>query len=421
MKLQTFDDVRAVLDEHFPSGRELKGTSIERMHALLAVLGDPQEHFKVVHVAGTSGKTSTSYYASALLKQAGYRVGLTVSPHTIEMNDRAQIDGQPLPEAEFANDFGEYITRVIESGLQPMYFEIMFGFALWEFARHHVHYAVVEVGIGGLHDTTNVLTESDKVCIITDIGFDHMHLLGHTIPEIAAQKAGIIQSHNVAFKYNQGSDILGAIHDRSRAKQAEVHIFSDDDILQLDLPLFQRRNFSLARQAIAYICERNGRRLSPDILQVASKTLIPGRMETCMIGGKHVILDGAHNGQKMNALLESVQAQYPGTPIALLLGFIESPGSDARVEDCLKLCHDAAKTIVVTQFGGPEDAPHVSVPVGDLLQKNRVLGLGRIDAEAQPVKALKSLLEAQEQVIVVAGSLYLLNHIRPFALQQNGA
>lgn len=421
MKLQTFDDVRAVLAEHFPSGRELKGTSIERMHALLAVLGDPQKNFKVVHVAGTSGKTSTSYYTSALLRQAGYHVGLTISPHTIEMNDRVQIDGQPLLEQEFAHDFGEYIAHVIESGLQPMYFEIMFGFALWEFARHHVQYAVVEVGIGGLHDTTNALTSSDKVCIITDIGFDHMHLLGHTIPEIAAQKAGIMQSRNVAFTYNQGSAVLGAIHDRSRIKQAEVHIFSEDDILQLDLPLFQRRNFSLARQAAAYICERDGRILSPDMVQTASKTLIPGRMEAFMIGGKHVILDGAHNGQKMHALLESVQAQYPDKPIALLLGFIESPGSDARVEDCLKLSHGASKTIVVTQFGGPEDAPHVSVPVGDVLQKNKELGLGRVGAEAQPVRALKSLLENEGQVIVVAGSLYLLNHIRPYALQQNGA
>lgn len=421
MKLQTFDDVRAVLDEHFPSGRDLKGTSIERMHALLSVLGDPQEKFRVVHVAGTSGKTSTSYYAAALLRQAGYRVGLTVSPHTIEMNDRAQINGQPLSEAVFANDFGEYLTQVVESGLQPMYFEIMFGFALWEFARYDVQYAVVEVGIGGLYDTTNVLTSSDKVCIITDIGFDHMHLLGYTIPEIAAQKAGIMQSRNVAFTYNQGSDVLGAIHDRSRAKQAEVHIFSEKDILQLDLPLFQRRNFSLARQAIAYICERDGRKLSPDMLQAASKTLIPGRMETFMIGGKHVILDGAHNGQKMHALLESVQAQYPNVPIALLLGFIESPGSEARLEDCLKLCHKASKTIIVTQFGGPEDAPHVSVPVGDVLQKNKALGLGRIGAEVQPIKALKSLLEIDGHVIVVAGSLYLLNHIRPFALEQNGA
>lgn len=420
MKLQTFDDVRAVLDEHFPSGRELKGSSIERMHALLAVLGDPQESFKVVHVAGTSGKTSTSYYVSALLRQAGYHVGLTVSPHTIEMNDRVQIDGQPLPEQAFAHDFGEYIARVIESGLQPTYFEIMFGFALWESARHHVQYAVVEVGIGGLHDTTNVLTAPDKVCVITDIGFDHMHLLGHTIPEIAAQKAGIMQPRNVAFTYNQGSDVLGAIHDRSRAKQAEVHIFSDDDILQLDLPLFQRRNFSLARQAVAYICERDGRRLSPDMIQAASKTLIPGRMETFMIAGKHVVLDGAHNGQKMHALLESVQAQYPNKPIALLLGFIESPDSDARLVDCLKLSHDATKTIVVTQFGGPEDAPHVSVPVGDVLQKNKELGLGRISAEVQLIKALKSLLETEGHVIVVAGSLYLLNHIRPFVLEQNG-
>ncbi len=419
--MSTFSDVRAKLDTYFPSGSMLPGESIERMHQLLAVLGSPQESLKIIHVAGTSGKTSTAYYTAALLKRAGYRVGLTISPHTIEMNDRVQIDGQPLAEETFARDFEEFLQLIVDSGLRPMYFEIMFGFALWEFARLGASHAVVEVGVGGLLDTTNVLTAPDKVCIITDIGFDHMHILGHTIPEIAAQKAGIIQSHNVAFTYDQGSAVLGAIHDRSRLKQAEVHIYSEDDILKLDLPLFQRRNFSLARQAVAYVCEKDGRKLTDDMVQSASKILIPGRMETVMIGGKHVILDGAHNGQKMNALLQSVQAMYPGQPIAMLLGFIESAGADARLDDCLSLCGKAATTLIATQFGGPEDAPHVSVPVGDIIQKGKHLGLTRIIAEVQPAQAFKALLEAPEPVVVVAGSLYLLNHVRPLALAQNGA
>jgi dihydrofolate synthase / folylpolyglutamate synthase len=421
MKLQSFDDVRAVLDKYFPPGSGVRENSIERMHTLLAFLGDPQEHLKIVHVAGTSGKTSTSYYAAALLQQAGYRVGLTVSPHTIEMNDRVQMHGVPLAEASFAADFGDYIELVIQSGLKPIYFEIMFGFALWEFARSDMHYAVVEVGIGGLLDTTNVLTSPDKVCIITDIGFDHMHLLGRTIPEIAAQKAGIIQARNVAFTYDQGSDVLGAIHDRSRAKQADVHIFSDADILPLDLPLFQQRNFSLALQAVRFICEHDGRRLSDDMIDAASRTLIPGRMETFAIDGKQIILDGAHNGQKMHALLESVRARYPEKPVVMLLGFVESPGADDRMKDCLAQCAAFAQHLIVTQFGGPEDAPHVSVPVGDILYTCRALGVKHVTAEVEPMRAFELTKQADEPIVVVAGSLYLLNHIRPLATRQTGA
>lgn len=412
--IKTFADVRTALEPNFASHQSRGGGSLERMHQLLACLGDPHEQFRAIHVAGTSGKTSTAYYTAALLRQAGYHVGLTVSPHTIEINDRVQLDGAPLPEAQFCSEFEIYLDIVQHAPVDPTYFEIMLGFAFWEFARQKVEYAVVEVAVGGLLDPTNVLMQPDKICVICDIGFDHMDLLGHTLPEIAAQKAGIIQPRNVAFVYDQGSEIMPAMYDRARLKQADLHILTKHDTYAPDyLPLFQQRNFGLARMAVEYALERDHDTKLPDgTMDRAAQTSIPGRMETFMHGGKTIILDGAHNGQKMQALLESVQAKYK-QPFAMLVGFVDGKNADARMHDILPQCASATSRLIATQFGGPQDAPYFGAPVGDIVQTGKELGVRTILAETQPEHAFQTLLDSPQDVLVVAGSLYLLNHIRP--------
>ena len=404
--------------------RKTATNKLERMHHLLAFLGNPQEAFKVIHVAGTSGKTSTATYCSQLLKAAGCNVGLTVSPHTIEMNERVQINGVPLPEAEFCSEFEQYIGQIERSTIKPTYFELLLGFALWEFARKRVEYAVVEVGIGGLWDTTNVLTRADKVCVITDIGLDHTDILGTTLPEIAAQKAGIIHGRNVAFMHDQGREVTGQILERARLKQADVHLLTDHDTqAPADLPLFQQRNFSLALAAINYTLDRDGHApLSPKQRLSASRYHMPGRMETFTYSGKTIIIDGAHNGQKLGALLGSVASQYPDTRYALLLGFIDGHDAITRAHDCLQAAaKHSISTIIVTQFGGPQDAPHVSMPVGDIIQIGRELGMRAIVAEVLAEAAFEKLLSAKEPIVIASGSFYLLNHIRPLVLAKTNA
>ncbi|MGF7229256.1 MAG: bifunctional folylpolyglutamate synthase/dihydrofolate synthase [Candidatus Saccharibacteria bacterium] len=414
MMIKTFADVRVALASNFASSQSRGGGSLERMYRLLACIGDPQEQFKVVHVAGTSGKTSTAYYAAALLHQAGHSVGLTISPHTVEINDRLQIDGRPLPEAEFCAKFETYLSIVKQCAVDPTYFELMLGFAFWEFARQKLEYAVVEVAVGGLLDPTNVLTRIDKICIITDIGFDHMDLLGHTLPEIANQKAGIIQAHNVAFVYDQGHKIMPSFYNRARQKQADLRILSRADMRAPDyLPLFQQRNFGLARAAIAYVLDRDhDAAISEKMVQAAAAITIPGRMEVFHYHHKTIILDGAHNGQKMQALLKSVRAKYD-QPFAMLVGFVDGKNADTRMHDILPQCGASADRLIATQFGGPQDAPYFGVPVGDIVQVGRESGVRTIIAETQPDQAFQALLDSPQDILVVAGSLYLLNHIRP--------
>ncbi len=162
---------------------------LENTLRLMAHVGNPHEHLRAVHVAGTNGKGSTSHLIAAVLQAAGYKVGLFTSPHLISLTERIRINGQPIPEAEVA-DFIEQ-NRAFLDELQPSFFETITALAFAYFVKEQVDVAVVEVGLGGRLDSTNVLTP--MLSVITNIGFDHTEFLGNTLPKIAREKAGIIK------------------------------------------------------------------------------------------------------------------------------------------------------------------------------------------------------------------------------------
>ena len=162
---------------------------LENTLRLMAHVGNPHEHLRAVHVAGTNGKGSTSHLIAAVLQAAGYKVGLFTSPHLISLTERIRINGKPIPEAEVA-DFIER-NRAFLDEVQPSFFETMTAMGFAYFVRENVDIAVVEVGLGGRLDSTNVLTPI--LSVITNIGFDHMEFLGNTLPKIAREKAGIIK------------------------------------------------------------------------------------------------------------------------------------------------------------------------------------------------------------------------------------
>ena len=237
-----------------------KDTALERIAPLMAAAGNPHEKLKIIHLAGTSGKTSTAYYTAALLRAAGKNVGLTVSPHVDSVAERVQLNGKPLTEAEFCSRLSEFLAIVETLDIKPTYFELLYSFSFWVFAAQQVDYAVVETGMGGLYDPTNIATREDKVCIITDIGFDHMHVLGHTLPEIAAQKAGIIHRHNAVFRYRQADEVNAVIADRAARLDADLHMLAAEALAELyaggfseAMADFQRHNWLLAYAAFRYV------------------------------------------------------------------------------------------------------------------------------------------------------------------------
>lgn len=224
-QLKDFKDVEDALRVYIPLVKELTGkdTVLDRIKPLMSILGNPENKLKTIHIAGTSGKTSTSYYIAALLGQEGLNIGLTVSPHIDKISERTQVNGKPLEEDVFCQKLSEFLDIVDSSGIKPSYFELLYAFSIWLFSNLELDYAVIETGVGGLFDATNIVTREDKVCVITDIGFDHMKLLGNTLAEITYQKVGIVHSKNVLLMYEQNDEIMTVVNKWIKDHDAKLY------------------------------------------------------------------------------------------------------------------------------------------------------------------------------------------------------
>jgi dihydrofolate synthase / folylpolyglutamate synthase len=417
-QIESIDEANEVMAKYVPITKELTGKDITlaRIRSLVQHLGNPQNNLRVVHIAGTSGKTSTAYYVASLLQAAGQKVGLTVSPHMDSVTERIQINLQLLDEAEFCAQLTEILELIEDFQPQPSYFELLIAFAYWYFARQKVNYAVVETGLGGLHDATNVADKPDKVCVITDIGFDHMHVLGHTLAEIAAQKAGIIHPDNQAFIFDQGSEINGIVQTYADKQHAKLTILDEevqrqkfDSPQMLTLPLYQQRNWLLARSVYEFIAERDG---LPDLDHAAlNNTLniqVPGRMDIRHINGNTLVMDGAHNEPKMKAFVGSFQAKFPGQRAAVLLSLKEGK----EFQEVLPLLQPITSQLILTTFTQGQDLPSTPIDPQILAAAAQKAGFSDVTAEPDQAKAYQQLLDGPEKIKIITGSFYLLSQVR---------
>ena len=195
------------------------GNTIE----LVKAIGDPHTKFKSIHVAGTNGKGSVSHMLASVLQEAGYKVGLYTSPHLKSFTERIRVNGAPIEEAAVV-DFVERIRPVIEK-IEPSFFEITVAMAFDYFANQQVDIAVVEVGLGGRLDSTNIITP--EVSVITNIGWDHQALLGDTLPKIAFEKAGIIKKGVPVVVSQKQSEVAKVFERKAAAEQTSVTFASD--------------------------------------------------------------------------------------------------------------------------------------------------------------------------------------------------
>jgi dihydrofolate synthase/folylpolyglutamate synthase len=413
--LKTFAEANKILSNFIPR-KDSGAYSTDRIKMFMDYLGNPQDKMKIIHVAGTSGKTSTCYYVASLLVTSGKKVGLTVSPHVNQVNDRLQIDVIPLAEAKFCRVLSEFLAIVDKSGFKLTYFEVLVALAYWEFERQKVDYAVIEVGLGGLLDGTNVVSRADKICVITDIGLDHITTLGDTLEKIAFQKAGIIQEGNVVFAYAQSAGINNVFAGGAEAKHAKLHLLEQQPLANdfLFLPLFQQRNFALAKVVANFAFKRDyGLDISSDQQLQAAGVLIPARMEIFTSGDKIIILDGAHNAQKLRALIGSIKAKYPGQAVAALVSFVGGRGY--RLESSLDEIAKLSENLILTAFSGHQDLPHNAVKPSVLEKMAYPKGFASLSIEADPVIAFGKLLDQPEKILLVTGSFFIMNEVRPLA------
>ena len=417
--IKNIQEAEQVLAAYIPQVRELLGKdlTLDRMKPLLETLGNPQDQLKIIHIAGTSGKTSTAYYITALLKVAGLKVGLTVSPHLDSVTERVQINLEPLPEAEFCQALGEFLDLIASVEPRPTYFELLIAFAYWYFAKVGVDYAVMETGLGGSFDATNVAGKSDKVCVITDIGLDHMHVLGNTVTEIAGQKAGIIHASNQVFMYDQSPAVMEVFEHTTKEKNAILNVLSvsagENGETFDSLPDYQKRNWLLAKFTYDYVAERDSLPpLTSENLAISMQTQVPGRMDVRQVNGKTIVMDGAHNEQKMTAFVESFKALYPDKKAAILLALKEGK----EYEAVLPLLEPICSQLIVTSFPSAQDLPTPSIDPQVLATAAKGGGFNNIQTEPDPLMAYQLLQAAAEDMVIVTGSFYLLSSLRPHIL-----
>lgn len=376
--------------------------TLERMWDMLERAGSPHEKLKVIHIAGTSGKTSTCYYIASLLHASGKKVGLSVSPHIFSVTERVQINTKTLPDKPFCRYLEKFIELLGDEAKEQSYFEFMIVFALWVFVQEKVDYVVLETGLGGRLDSTNVVTRSDKVCVITDIGYDHQHILGNSLEEIAYQKAGIIHKGNTALSYEQSSEIMKVINNETVVKKATLQSVEEkNDVKYDDLAWYQNRNFTLALRTAEFVANRDNFELK--ILDPRG-ILVPGRMQWSEVEGKKVLLDGAHNPQKMRALVRSLKVLYPNKKFHIILAMKKSKDYKSTIAEIKPV----AEMILCTELGHMDGSEKKGVDVKDLAHACDELNV--------PHKIVRSPLHAIEIAsttpLIITGSLYLFKEFR---------
>lgn len=405
-KITTLAEVESELLSYAPNRMYSADYQLERIRALMERIGNPQDELEVIHITGTSGKTSTAYYVRAILEEAGAKTGLTVSPHIKTLCERIQIGGEPVSEADFVTYFNEFYPLVFRFEPRPTYFELMTALAYWVFRKVKVDYAVIEVGLGGRFDATNVVSRGDKVCVINSIGYDHTEIFGESLTAIASEKAGIIQQRNEVFTVQQDDEARVVLEAEAQKKHAKVTVVRPVINHASTIPVFQQQNFQLALAAVRYVAGRDSLTLSADVENIVEQVTIPGRFETYKIGEKTIILDGAHNPQKLEALLGTLRKKNM-QPAVVVAGISEAP--EAKVAKCVRLLSEFSDKSVYTTFTVQRDVTRHSVGP-EVLRK-----LKRESDEliTSPEDALNEALRCEEPYIVVTGSLYLVSILRP--------
>ena len=402
---------------------------LERMQKLMARLGDPQEKLKFIHVAGTNGKGTTCALLASVLCSAGYRTGLFVSPHVSDFRERIQVDGAMIPKEELcsaAETVFPEAEKLTAEGYGITEFELITAIALLWFASQNCDIVVLEVGLGGRLDATNVIS-CPLVSVITALSLDHTKILGDTIEKIAAEKCGIIKPGGVTVCYPEQPPaalavirqtcaernnrlILPSIHELS----VEAMNLSGTELryrgLELHLPFLGEHQVKNAETALTVleVLKESGWKLSETAYRVGFGTAcFPARLEV-LSQSPVILLDGAHNPGGTAALAEAIRRYLPGKRISAVMGMMEDKDVRTAVQNLSGLF---AKV-----FAAAPMSPR-AMPAEKLAELWIFLGTPSFPAE-NAVSAFRAGMEGlgPEEAMVICGSLYLAGELRGYAL-----
>ena len=392
-----------------------------RIRELLALLGDPQRELQFVHITGTNGKGSTAAMTAAILTAAGYRTGLYTSPHLWRFHERFQVDGRPIPD-EALGRIGE---RVLEAGRRmsdpATEFELMTAVGMLYFLEARCDIVVLEVGLGGRLDSTNIIPPP-AAAVITNIGLEHTRELGDTLAAIAGEKAGIIKAGSPVVLYHQTGEAEEVVKAACRRAGSPLTVTDPDSLVVLEtgregqrftyrgrgpfrlglLGEYQLYNAAAALDTV-WTLARSGWNIPEEAAAAGlAGAAWPGRMELAR-RDPDLLLDGGHNPQCITALSGALRKLYPGQRVVFLTGVLADKDYSAMMGDLLPL---ARAFVTVTP-----DSPR-ALSARELADYLRGRG-----AEASPAESMDQALKlaralAGEDPVCVCGSLYMIGQAR---------
>lgn len=406
-----------------------KKTTLAHTRKILECLGSPEKELQVIHVAGTNGKGSVCAYLNSMLTEGGYVCGLFTSPHLIRINERFMISGEPVDDRTFLDAFQKVMEasrRIMEEGeSHPTYFEILFLMGMVIFRERKVDYVILETGLGGRLDATNVV-ENPLACIITSISRDHTEYLGDTIAEIAGEKAGIIKPGIPVVYDGHRREAAGVIAERARELESPAWALTEDMYTlkkrtragirfsfhgsggteaELEIPSvaeYQMMNASLAYFTMKKLEDIHG--ISEEkLIKGIRNTSWPCRMETVMDG---VIIDGAHNEDGVAQFVETARCIREEGEITILFSAV----ADKRYPDMIREIAEGIHPdrVITTEISGSREVS--AKRLAELFRKN---GCGDVSAEPEVRKAFEQAYKAKAGgLLFCVGSLYLAGELK---------
>lgn len=396
-------------------------------------LGNPQQAFKTVHIAGTNGKGSTSHMLAAILQTAGYKTGLYTSPHLKDFRERIKVNGEMVSE-DFVISFTENITPLIEE-IEPSFFEITVAMAFDYFKKLQVDIAIIETGLGGRLDSTNIITP--EVSVITNIGWDHMNLLGNTLEEIAFEKAGIIKENIPVVIGETLPETWPVFEKKAKEENAPIIIASqirqvadwkwekhelivevteqhhtDHKVYHLDLPgIYQTKNLLTVLEACSQLQQR-GWKIDDAIIhkglrETKKLTGLHGRWET-IHHSPQLVVDVAHNFEGMKQLVQQIE-MTEHNELHIIVGIVK----DKDVDNVLKLMPKNAR-YYFTKAQIPR-----ALSEDELASKAKQLGLEGKSFSNINFALLSAAQKAHKKdLIIVCGSVFLAGEVSLVAVKE---
>lgn len=393
---------------------------LSRIAELLRRMGNPERGLRFVHVVGTNGKGSTCAMLASILRAAGYRTGLYTSPYLVDFRERMQIDGEMIPKRELAAATEAVRPHIESMEDSPTEFERITAIALWWFAKKRCQIVVLEAGMGGAYDATNVIP-APELAVFTNVGLDHTEYLGDTVEKIAATKAGILKPGCAAVLYpNERESVNEVIRSACRERNVPLYPANFDEICairqdlsgqsfrcppysELFLPLLgahQLRNAAVALTAVRALRERGWTLPEKAVRQGLAAVSWPGRLELVR-REPPLLLDGGHNAQCIGALCRALDDCLPGTPLCVVTGVLADKDYADMYE---RLAPYAACFLTLTP-----DNPR-ALPAAALAE--HLARFGKPVTACAGVRRALRLADGTGLATLCCGSLYLIGEIK---------